>query len=83
VSVVEHPAADSVAGFLAAFSFALSGIALVRQPGLLAPVAILVALVALRMSVPRRRLAGIAVLVGGLAFFVGMSVAVVTDTPLY
>ena len=49
VSAVElAPArsADRVAGFLCAFSFALSGIAIVRTPGLLATAAILVALVA-------------------------------------
>ena len=83
MSSATHRSADSVAGFLAAFSLALSGIALVRQPGLLAPAAVLVALVALRMSEARRRMAGIAVLVGGVAFLVGMSVAVVTNTPLY
>lgn len=75
--------ADSVAGFLAAFSLALSAIALVRQPGLLAPVAVLVALVALRMTEAHRRLAGVAVAVAGTAFLVGMSIAVVTDIPLY
>lgn len=74
---------ELVAGFLAAFSLALSAIALVRQPGLLAPVAIVVALVALRMSGAHRRLAGVAVAVASSAFLVGMSIAVVTDTPLY
>lgn len=85
VSAVEHRTADRdrVAGFLCAFSFALSGIALVRHPGLLAPAAIVVALVAARMTEAHRTLAAIAVLVSGLAFFFGMVIAISTDTPLY
>jgi ABC-type Mn2+/Zn2+ transport system permease subunit len=75
--------ADLVAGFLCAFSFALSGIALARSPGVLAPAAILVALVASRMTESHRTLAGIAVVVSALAFFFGMVIAITTDTPLY
>ena len=75
--------ADDIAGFLCAFSFALSGIAVVTRPGLLAPAAIVVALVAVRMAEARQRLAGLAVLAGGLAFLVGMTIAIATDTPLY
>jgi hypothetical protein len=72
-----------VAGFLCAFSFVLSGLALVRTPGLLAPAAILVALVAARMTEGHRTLAGVAVAVSTLAFFFGMLIAILTDTPLY
>jgi len=68
---------------LAAFSLALSGIAIVRQPGLLAPAAILVALVAARMSEAHRRLAAVAVGVAGVAFVLGLVVAVLTDASLY
>ena len=75
--------ADLVAGFLCAFSFAVSGLALVRTPGLLAPVAIVLALVATRMTKSHRTLAAIAVLVSGLAFFFGMIVSIWTDTPIY
>lgn len=75
--------ADMVAGFLCAFSFALSGLALVRNPGLLATTSILVALVAVRMSDARRTLAAWAVAVGGVAFFLGMAVAVTTDNQLF
>lgn len=74
---------DLVAGFLCAFSLALSGIALTRSPGLLATAAIVVALVALRMSAARHTLASVAVAAGGLAFFLGMTIAVVTASPLY
>jgi hypothetical protein len=75
--------ADMVAGFLCAFAFALSGIALVQRPGLLAPVAILLALVAVRMTQAHRTLAGVAVAVAGLAFLFGMIVAIVTEKPIY
>jgi hypothetical protein len=83
VSTVPYRQADRVAGFLCAFSFALSGIALARHPGLLAPAAILVGLVASRMTETHRTLAGIAVIVGAVAFVVGMTVAISTDAPLY
>ena len=75
--------ADRVAGFLCAFSFALSAIAIARTPGLLATSAIIVALVAARMTETHRRLASVAVGVGAAAFVVGMSVAVLTDNGIY
>ena len=74
---------DLVAGFLCAFSYVLSALALVQRPGLLAPAAVVLALVAVRMTEAHRTLAGVAVLVSGLAFFFGMVVAITTDTPLY
>jgi hypothetical protein len=74
---------DRVAGFLCAFSFALSGIAVVRTPGVLATAAILVALVAVVMTRAHRTLAAAAVGVAALSFFVGMVVAVLTDNALY
>ncbi len=78
-----RPHADRVAGFLCAFSFALSGIAIVRNPGLLATAAILVALVAVVMTRAHRTLAAVAVAVATTAFFLGMVVAVLTDSTLY
>jgi ABC-type Mn2+/Zn2+ transport system permease subunit len=83
VSAIPHRRADTVAGFLCAFSLALSGIAVVRNPGLLAPAAILVALVAARMTESHRTLADVAVAFSALAFFFGMIVAIVTDSPLF
>jgi ABC-type Mn2+/Zn2+ transport system permease subunit len=82
-TVPEERKADTVAGFLCAFSFVLAGLALVQRPGLLAPAAILVALVAVRMTESHRRLAGAAVLFSGLAFFLGMVIAISTNTSLY
>jgi ABC-type Mn2+/Zn2+ transport system permease subunit len=85
VTTLEHEdrRADRVAGFLCAFSFALSGLALVQRPGLLAPAAIIVAFVAVRMTETHRRLASVAVLLAGLAFFFGMLVSITTDHPIY
>jgi len=74
---------DTIAGFLCAFSLALSGIAIVRDPGLLAPVAIILALAAVRMTESHRTLATVSVVVGGLSFFFGMLVAISTDNPLF
>ena len=75
--------ADRVAGFLCAFSFALSGIAIARTPGLLATAAVIVALVAARMTQTHRTLAAVAVGVAGAAFVLGMTVAVLTDSGIY
>jgi hypothetical protein len=75
--------ADRVAGFLCAFSFALSGIAVARNPGVLATAAVIVALVAVRMTQAHRTLAAVAVAVAAVAFVLGMTVAVLTDSGLY
>jgi len=82
-AVAEPERSDRVAGFLCAFSFALSGLALARSPGLLAPAAIIVALVATRMTHKHRTLAAAAVAAGAAAFVLGMVVAVLTDNGLY
>jgi hypothetical protein len=73
---------DPIAGLLAAASIAISGIAFVDRPGRLAPVAVIVAFLAGRMSVRFQRLGLIAAMIGMLAFVVGMSLAVVTEHPI-
>jgi hypothetical protein len=83
MSTIAQERADRVAGFLCAFSLALSALAIARHPGLLAPAAIVVALVAARMTESHRTLAAAAVAVGALAFLLGMVVAISTDNPLY
>jgi hypothetical protein len=83
VSAVPHRRADTIAGWLCAFALALSGIAIVRNPGLLAPAAILVALAAARMTESHRTLAAVTVAVATLSFFFGMIVAISTDNPLF
>jgi hypothetical protein len=90
-SHAEHRAAtDTVAGLLAAASFVLSAIAMGfglllqihAHPARLVPVAIVLAVVAARMSQRYQSLALKAVLFAGFAWVVGMTVAIVTDGPL-
>jgi hypothetical protein len=83
VSSMAYRQADRVAGFLCAFSFVCSGLALVRAPGLLAPTAIVLALVATRMAHGYRTLAAVAVFTGAAAFVLGMTIAIATDSGLY
>lgn len=84
MSAVPHQQrADTIAGFLCAFALAIAGIALVRTPGLLAPVAIVIGLVAARMSYAHRKLAAWTVALSTIAFFLGMVVAISTDSSLY
>lgn len=75
--------ADTVAGFLATLSIFASAIGLVWHPMRLIPAAILVALIAARMSARNERVAFIAVIVGVVCWTVGMAIAVVTENPLY
>jgi hypothetical protein len=84
------PAADTIAGLLAVASIVLSGIGmgfglllqLDARPARVAPVAIVIALIAARMSERFQSLALKAALFGAFAWVVGMTVAVVTDGPL-
>ena len=83
-------APDVIAGLLAVASIVLSAIAmgfglllqLDAHPARLAPVAIIIALVAARMSARYQSLALKAALFGAFAWVVGMTVAIVTDGPL-
>jgi hypothetical protein len=74
--------ADTVAGFLCAFSLALSGIALARTPALLATAAIVVSLVAARMTETHRTFAVLTLAIATLAFVFGMLIAIVTNNGL-
>jgi hypothetical protein len=77
-------AAESVAGVLAALAIFISAIALVEKPVRIAPVAILVALVAVGMAQGRSRsLAARALVAAGLGWMLGMTIAIITDSPLY
>jgi hypothetical protein len=83
-------AVDTVAGLLAVGSIVLSAVALGlglllqvdAHPARLAPVAIVIAVVAARMSARYQSLALKAALFGGFAWVVGMTIAIVTDGPL-
>jgi hypothetical protein len=73
-----------VAGFLAAASIAVSAVAMVYRPVRLAPVALLVAFIAVALSERYfSRLAAFAVAFGALGWLVGMIVAVLAEEPLY
>jgi hypothetical protein len=83
-------AGDVVAGLLAVASIVLSavamGLGLLLQvdahPARVAPVAIVIALVAALMSERYQSLALKAALFGAFAWVVGMTIAIVTDGPL-
>jgi hypothetical protein len=75
--------AAGVAGFLAAASIAVSAVGIAYRPVRTIPIAILVALIAVVMGGPSQRLGPLAVLVGGIAFVVGMTIAVATESPLW
>ncbi len=86
-----YRATDAVAGLLASASFVLSAIAmgggllltLEAYPARTAPAAIVLALVAARMSARFQGMALKAALFGAFAFVVGMTVAVITEAPLF
>lgn len=76
-------AADNVAGFLATLSIFASGLALVWRPLRLIPFAVVIALIAARMSARNERIAWYAVVAAVVCWTVGMTIAVVTKNPLY
>jgi len=77
-----HPS-EIVSGFLAVLSMVASALAVFYQPVKIAPFAILLALIATAMAPRGSRLPLIAVALGGLAFFLGMTIAVATNHSLY
>jgi hypothetical protein len=86
VSAQPHPAsrqAEAIAGLLAALSIFGSLVALAYRPGRLVPFALLLALLATMIGGRHRRLAGLAIAIGAVCFVVGMSLAVLTDHPIY
>jgi hypothetical protein len=83
VSESREGTAAGVAGYLAAASIAVSLIGIAYRPVRTIPIAIVVALISVVMASPTNRLPQIAVLVGALAFVLGMTIAVATDSPLW
>jgi hypothetical protein len=78
-----HASVDAIAGLLAAAAIVIAVVALVYRPARLAPVAVLISFAAGGMSFRWRKLAGVAVAVSALGFFFGMTIAVLTDHPLF
>jgi hypothetical protein len=86
VSTVESRPSDAretVAGFLAAAALFVSAIGVAYRPARLIPVAVLLALVSARMTERYSRLAGWAVAATVLFWTLGMTIAVITENPLY
>ena len=75
--------ADTIAGFLATLSMFASAIGLVWRPVRIIPVAIVLALIAARMSARNERIAFAAVIAGVVCWTAGMTIAVLTENPLY
>jgi hypothetical protein len=76
-------AVESIAGLLAAAALFLGALELVYRPFRLAPVALILALIATVMSRRHQRLTGFAIAVIGVCFVVGASLQVITHHPLY
>ena len=72
-----------MAGLLATVSIFASAVGLAYRPVRLIPFAIVLALVAARMSERQKRLAGLAVAAAVICWTVGMTIAVVTKNPLF
>ncbi len=74
---------DTVAGLLATISIFASFFGVVWRPVRIIPFAVLLALAAALMSERQQRLAAWAVGVAVVCWTVGMTIAVVTENPLY
>jgi hypothetical protein len=74
---------DAVAGVLAAGALFLGALELAYRPFRLAPVALILALVATVMSRDQQRLIGLAIAVIGICFIIGAALQVITHHPLY
>jgi hypothetical protein len=76
--------AETFAGFLAATAIFVGAIALAVRPLPLSLAAIVLSFVATAMSGPRSaRISALAVGVAATSFVLGMTIAVLTDRPLY
>lgn len=75
--------ADTISGFLSTLALAASAIGLVWKPVRVLPFAILAALVAARMSERNERIAYAAMIASVVCWTAGMTIAVLTENPLY
>lgn len=75
--------ADTLAGFLATLSMFASALGLIWRPVRIIPFAIVIALIAARMSARNERIALYAMLIGVVCWVAGMTIAVITKNPLY
>lgn len=74
---------DTIAGFLATLSLVASALGLIWRPVRIIPFAILLALIAARMSARNERIAYVAMIAAVVCWTAGMTIAVLTESPLY
>lgn len=74
---------DTIAGFLATLSLLASALGLVWRPVRIIPFAILLALIAARMSARNERIAYVAMIAAVVCWTAGMTIAVLAESPLY
>ena len=79
----ENSATEAVAGLLATAAIFASAFGIAYRPARIIPFAVILALVAARMTTRWSRLAGIAVAATVVCWVLGMAVAVITERPLY
>jgi hypothetical protein len=75
--------ADPLAGLFAAMALFLGLVAIAYHPLTISVAAFLLGFLSLLMSARHEKLAGIAIGVAGVCFVAGMSIAVLTDKPLW
>jgi hypothetical protein len=75
--------ADLLSGLFAAMALFFSLVALAYHPLTVSVAAFLLALVSVLMSSRHERLAGLALAVAGVCFVAGMTIAIVTEKPLW
>ncbi len=73
----------AISGLLASSALFAALLALAYRPARIVPAAIVLALIAARMSDRHSRLAAIAVAVAGICWVLGMALAVLTNNPIY
>ena len=86
MSAVSEPrvsSADLVGGLIAAASIFIGAVGVVQTPVKIIPIAVILALVSVRMTDRYRTLAAWAVGLNIVWWLLGMTVAVITDNPLY
>jgi hypothetical protein len=74
---------DLTAGFLSVLSIVGSALGVVYQPVKILPFAFLIGLIAVGMGSRDNKLPLIAIVVGSVAFIVGLTIAVTTNHALY
>ena len=75
--------ADPLSGLFAAMALFFSLLALAYHPLTVSVAAFLLALVSVMMSSRHERLAGLALAVAGVCFIAGMTIAILTEKPLW